>query len=206
MVNLIDKDNFTGLIALVGMSKDWNSDDLDTYITTYQESLLKQFLGEDLYNALDDNYNPSTTTDKWYKLVNGDTYEKVSGDNTFTIKYKGVKGLLADFVYFYYKGDNATSTTGGGEVVSTYENSTVSKVDRKAIRAFNLGVDLVGEIIERDVDFVVVGDFPFFINNKSKDELLPNLYNYITFKNSEDSETYPNWIFKPMNKINEFGI
>lgn len=205
MDNLIDKTDFTGLIALVGMGNDWNSDDLDEFITHYQEKLLKQFLGEDLYNALDDNYN-ALTDDKWYKLVNGDTYEKVSGDKSYTIKYKGVKGMLAYFIYTYYKNDLATKTTGGGEVVSSYENSQVSKVDRKSVRAFNLGVDLLGEIKESEIDYVHVGDFPFFLKNLSANEYVPNLYNYITFKNSEDSDTYPNWIFKPMYKINEFGI
>ena len=67
MVNLIDKDDFTGLFAVVGMDQAWNSTTLDAYITFYQERLLKQFLGEHLYNLLDVNYSPSTD-DKWKKL------------------------------------------------------------------------------------------------------------------------------------------
>lgn len=208
MDNLIDKSNFTGLTALVGMAQDWNESDLDAYITLYQEELLKRFLGESLYNDLDDNYVASNG-DKWDKLVNGDTYTYTYSGSDYTIKYKGVKELLTYLIYFFYKSDLATGTTGGGEVVSSYENSTVSKLDRKAIKSFNLGVDLIGDIYSSlDIDYVEVkhSDLPFFVTGTSIDPLKANLYNYITFKNDETEDTYPNWIFKGYDKINEFGI
>ncbi len=206
MDNLITKSNFTGLIALVGTDQTWINSDLDAYITQYQEILLKKFLGEHLYNLLDTNY-VADNGDKWDLLVKGDTYTKEYNGNDYTIKYKGLKVMLADFIYFYYKSELATQATEGGEVVSNYKNSTNSKVDRKAIKAFNLGVDLLGEILDFDgIDYVEIGDLPFFTNNLTVDPLKPTLFNYITFKNEEDDTTYLNWIFSSFNKINELGI
>lgn len=206
MNNLIDKSNFTGLIAIVGTNQDWVNSDLDAYITLYQEELLKRFLGEHLYNLLDDNY-VADSGDKWDLLVKGDTYTYSNGGDDFTIKYKGLKEMLAYFIYYFYKSELATQNSSTGEVISSNENSTVAKLDRKIIKSFNLGVDLLGEIKEYDCeDYVLVGDYPFFLNNISTDPLKANLFNYITFKNGEDSTTYPQWIFKGYNKINEFGI
>lgn len=208
MNNLIDKDSFSGLTALVGMGQTWNNSDLDSYITMYQEVLLKRFLGESLYNLLDANYTESSG-DKWDKLVNGETYTKDYAGSDFTIKYKGLKEMLTYFIYFFYKSELASSPTEGGEVISNYSNSTHAKIDRKIIKAFNLGVDLLGEIVEfdSDVEYIDgVGDYPFFTHNISKDSYKATLFNYITYKNGLDSTTYPNWIFKGYNKINELGI
>jgi hypothetical protein len=205
MDNLITKSNFTGLTALVGLDQTWNETNLDLYITAYQEIVLKRVLGESLYNDLDDNYTESSG-DKWDKLVNGDEYTYNYNGNDYTIKYKGVKEMLTYMVYAYYKNDLETGTTNGGEVVSEYANSTKSPVDRKAIRSYNYGIDLIGELNNTDeIDYVEIGDLPFFVNAVSVDPLKANIVNYINYKNTDET-IYPNWVFTPFYKINELGI
>lgn len=206
MDNIINKTNFTGLIALAGMDQSWNSSSLDSFITLYQESILKKALGEHLYNLLIDNYS-ATTQDKWYKLINGDTYTKTYNGNDYTIRYKGVKTMLANLIYYYYKTELQSQSTETGEVISNNKNSVVSKIDRKTIKAYNLGVELYGEIEDYDnLDYVEIGDLPYFLTNQSIDVLKPSLLNYITYQNEQDNTTYPNWIFSKLEKINEFGI
>ena len=206
MINLITHTDFKGLTALAGMGEDYNVADLNQYITDNQERILKLALGESLYNLLDVGYAPETD-DKWKKLIEGDTYILQRDGKDFTIKYKGVKEMLVDLIYFDYKSSLATQSTTTGEVVSSNTNSVVAKIDRPAIKAFNNGVDLYGQIQEtNDIEFVVVGNFPFFLANTSIDLYKGNLFNYITYQNGRDSSTYPNWIFTAIDKTNEFGI
>lgn len=206
MINLITNTDFKGLTSLAGMGSDFNVTSLNTYIAINQEKILKQALGESLYNLLDTGYVPATN-DKWKKLIEGDTYVLQRDSKDFTIKYKGVKEMLVGLIYFDYKSDLATQSTITGETVSSNANSIISKVDRHAIKAYNNGIDLYGQLQEtNDIEFVVVGDFPFFIGSKSLDIYKGNLYNYITYQNGQDSTAYPNWIFTALTKINEFGI
>lgn len=206
MDNLINNTDFKGLTALAGMGSDFNVEDLNQYITDNQERILKQALGESLYNMLDEGYNPAND-DKWKKLIEGDTYILQRDGKGFTIKYKGVKEMLVNLIYFDYKSDLATQTTTTGQVVSSNANSVVAKIDRNSIKAYNIGVELYGQLQEvGDVEHVNIGDFPFFINPSSLDIYKGNLYNYISHQNSLDSTTYPNWIFTAIDKINEYGI
>lgn len=206
MDNLITKTDFKGLIALAGMSQGYNSSSLDEYITLYQEKILKLLLGESLYNLLDDNYTQGNS-DKWDKLVNGDSYVLDRNGKDFTIEYKGVKDMLAFFVYYYYKSELARQSTTTGETVSQNQNSKVSGLDTKIIKSYNFGIDLYGETKNyEDVEYVHVGDFPFFLTNTPTDIYKATSFNYITYQNGLDEDTYPNWIFTALTKINEFGI
>lgn len=205
MANLIDDTYFKGLIALAGMSQDYNSTGLDEYIAIYEEKVLKLALGENLYNLLIDNYN-TETNDKWKKLVEGDTYTLQRDGKDFKIKYKGLREMLANFIYYYYKTELISQSTVTGEMIANNQNSIPAKKDTKIIKAYNFGVELYGVMKDIDEDIVTVGDFPFFVRPSILDVYKANMFNYITYQNEQDDTTYPNWIFTALTKINEFEI
>lgn len=205
MANLIDDTYFKGLIALAGMSQDYNSTGLDEYIAIYEEKVLKLALGENLYNLLIDNYN-TETNDKWKKLVEGDTYTLQRDGKDFKIKYKGLREMLANFIYYYYKTELISQSTVTGEMIANNQNSIPAKKDTKIIKAYNFGVELYGVMKDIDQDIVTVGDFPFFVRPSILDVYKASMFNYITYQNEQDDTTYPNWIFTALTKINEFEI
>lgn len=205
MANLIDDTYFKGLIALAGMSQDYNSTSLDEYIAIYEEKVLKLALGENLYNLLIDNYN-TETNDKWKKLVEGDTYTLQRDGKDFKIKYKGLREMLANFIYYYYKTELISQSTVTGEMIANNQNSIPAKKDTKIIKAYNFGVEMYGEMKDIDQDIVTVGDFPFFVTPAILDVYKASMFNYITYQNEQDDTTYPNWIFTALTKINEFEI
>jgi len=140
MDNLIAYDEFEGTIS-IDILREEVQEQLELYISSTQEKILRWLLGDNLY--FDFVENESET--KYQTLINGDTivytYNGVKG------KYTGLKDMLKYFTYFYYTRQEVSSNTSMGETMSTSQNGQAVQNNTKLIDAWNQGVRLYDEAI-----------------------------------------------------------
>lgn len=217
MTSQIDKTYFIRDILIPNIATDTDiSDVVDTYIVEYQEKILMDLLGSDLYYAFESGLLEDPVPQKWLNLRDGATYTINYNGEDFTVKWKGFKNsvkisLLSYFTYFYYVRSEHVSLTGIGATVSDTENGQVVLPNNKIIAAYNKGVELYGQPLQFNADMMDSIVFPntmlptilpISYNDISK----PTAYNFIYRMNELDPTTYPNWVFKVKRTINNFGL
>ena len=178
LANIITYANFTGILYLdvagtteVPVAKQAA---LNSIITEYQQEIFRSLFGEALYQYLTDNEANAVYTD----LRDGET---VTIDG-YKYQWRGLKLMLASFVYYYYKINIESYNTGSGEMKSVNENSERSNagLNYKNVRAWNKGVNLYLDAIS-----------------------------YINYKNEETADYYPEFLPDYSNyakEINNAGI
>lgn len=175
LANIITHANFTGILYLdVAGTKEVpvaRQKTLKDIITEFQQKIFRDLVGEALYQYLTDNEEEDVYT----VLRDG---VRITDDDGYKYEYRGLKTMLASFVYYYYKIRIESFDTGSGEKKSSNENSTPANtgLNRKIIEAWNKGVDLYLDAIS-------------YINYKNDEEtdyypeFLPDYRNYANFMN-----------------------
>lgn len=109
---------------------------LQTYIEKYEPEILKDCLGVELYRVVTADVLPYEV--RISKLVNGEDY--INGD---LVEYKGLKNMIADYVYMKLIADLGLTLTLGGVVAAKptdSNNAGVSgimyRVDSQVYEAF----------------------------------------------------------------------
>jgi hypothetical protein len=129
-----------GPIAIPNLGTDGvklaNKNDLDTYITIYEEEYLRRLLGDDLYVAYIAGIAVVTPAARWTALRSQllDSSNKISP--------------IASYVWFMYKQDTQVVTTGSGDKKTANAGMEGSFNDKKAINVFNKLVADSGDIYD----------------------------------------------------------
>lgn len=150
--------------------------DLTRSITLYEPEILEKCLGFDLYYTF---INADYSETKWDELRNGVVYQDADG---LYKKWTGFvntekSSLIANYVFFKFTSDNSTYSSANTNLISQSENGTATDWREKQRTAYNKMVDMICELDE-----------------------------FITFRNSQDPTTYPNYDPKPFTKLNVFNI
>lgn len=163
MSNLIAKTVFKGDISL---AQD-DFDDIDLYVTNFQPKVLIDLLGYDLYKLL----IAGASNEPYKALIDGSDYLVTYNGTPITLFWKGLKDLLAYYVYCEYMRRRVTFTQSVGETISKQKNSNVASVNHKIFSAWIKFEELYGH--ENDAIYV------------------PSAYNYLT----EKIVDFPTWRF-----------
>lgn len=134
---LITKASFTGKYAIATNA----FDELEAYITKYEERYLVDLLGVTLFNLFKTDVTTGSPTNipkatKYLAIYNA----KKSDHNGCIIISEGVVEMLKGFIYFEYMRDIASKNTPSGTVVVKSENSTQAGSDTLYQR-YNEGID-----------------------------------------------------------------
>lgn len=163
-------------------------DELNYLIDGKVRLLLRNILGFELFNELDSNITNGVLNDnapeKWHNLLKGFTYFK--GDDVY--RWQGLiysegclnHSLLADFVYYHWIHNNATTNTGVGLVRLKSKNAVNVSYSAELSKHWNNFVNQYKGNCYGTVSLV-----DFLIDNK---------------------EDYPNANLYDYKFINEFGI
>lgn len=163
MPNIIDISFFVGEINVPNTDNAPIRERLTFFITKYQKRFLMMLIGEDLLKAFMLGLAEELVDPKWTELK-----AKLVDDET-------KESPIANYVYYFYMRDGASSTTDVGETIAKTENSTVISPARKMVRAWNEMCDFVHDTQEWFHDYYAAHDF-------NHDYYFFNLYCYSTYK------------------------
>lgn len=191
---IIDASYFVGALALPNLNKAEQEASLEQVIDQYEKAILTELLGYELYTEFIAGIAVGSPVQKWLDLRDGKEYTLTFEGIDYLIKWNGLKNtgkisLLAYFVYYWYRRNFATLTSGIGEVSSHAENAEKALSIYKMAAAFNNGVDLYG---------MVPDDF----SQGNIYRVDSGCYNFISTNESD----YDNWIFTQKKYINEFSL
>lgn len=169
---LIDSSYFINEIFIAGQA---NSVDVESsrsklsgFIAKYEPRFLDEFLGHDLKIAFLDGLQIQPIPEKWQNLKN------------ILVNEETKESPIANYVYFFYKRNEVTTTTGVGEFNQLSENAERASSIDKQVMAWNEMLDLSFKI------------YDFLKNNQSD-------YPYILpFKNCRDF----NFRYRKINSLN----
>ena len=109
---------------------------LNAIISKYQPKFLEMLLGEDLYAEYAAAIALSPTSGVWFDLQS-QIYQAAT-----------LESPIANYVYFKFWKNAATTTLKSGEAQSKFENSDTATIGVKMVRAWNEMVDQVDDIRE----------------------------------------------------------
>lgn len=118
---LIVKADFIGQYALATSTK--GDDNIDAYISKYEEKTLRELLGIELFELFKADVNG--TTKKPTTQIYLDLYNELSFRyQNWILSSFGIKNILLSIIYFYYVRDNRAKQTLNGDVNVQTEVST----------------------------------------------------------------------------------
>ena len=202
-MSLIDTTYFVGDISLPVSTNSNISSNLTNSITRYEDEILKKLLGYELWRDFKAGIAEDEPDQKWIDLRDGAEFSFEYWGHTITTKWNGLVNidkisLIAYYVYYKHKRNNETHSTGLGEVKAKGVNSEAVSSLSKLIWSFNSMVELYGEI---PANVIKVRDF-LEIDNYEHHNRAASAYNFLL----ANKETYTNWIFEPIKKINPFML
>ena len=141
MINIISVTDFESHPYFIPVGDNIADSVLNDNISKRQRELLISILGsQEYYNLEEENGGNIPTSGKWLDFINGVVYVK-SGIN---IDYKGVKGILQKYVYYWYIRNYAVQMTELGGVSLNYKNSTAQNPTQNITDAYNEVVEEIG--------------------------------------------------------------
>lgn len=174
----IDASYFFGELTIAQKSDAAVAGSLSSFIDIYEDKLLTDLFGYELYN----NYQEGI-------LANTQIYKDIRDGKEYTnragvlSKWKGLiytlgttkKSLIANFVYFNWQQNEATITSGTGEKVATNQNAINASAGNKMVRAWNEMVNMNHELLE----FLLSNqdNYPEFIDHYGR-----SIPNYLFYK------------------------
>lgn len=201
-MSLIDNTYFVGDIALPNLDEVSNS--FQVTMDRYEEKVLRSLLGHVLYTEYKiavDAGEPYAT--KWDDFINGAVFTFEFCGQTITQKWNGLINsdlisLISYYTYYQYRYENLSTTTSINDVQGIAENATKVNDVRKMVYAWDEGLKLYGEINNYHYKYIFdkySSTYEFFND-------APSAYNFLNAKRAN----YDDWIFSPLNRLNEFGI
>jgi hypothetical protein len=174
-------------------------------ITRYEEEVLKSLLGYQLYEtfiAIVDLGEPYPAI--WDDFINGAEFTFEFDGNTITQKWNGLVNtdlisVISYYVYYKYRYENLSTTTSINDVQGIAENAIKVNDTRKMVYAWNKGIELYGELYGR------IPEWNFFNKYSSEYEFYNDKPSAFNFLNANRTD-YPEWVFRPLKRLNEFGI
>jgi len=197
---------------------------INDFLNNYEDMILDKLLGYDLKKNFLDGLEIVSPLQKWLDLRDGKTYTVTDRDNrTVNVKWNGLinaekKSLLSYFIYYYYSIENQSFQSQTGDIIMMNENSNItpiSQINGKLIRAYNRGCELYGKnlsimtgrnAIIRSKRWQQTLNLEQLQIDYYQEILKGTAYNFIYFANEDVADTYPNWNFTEIKKINTFGI
>lgn len=147
---IVQPSDFKGMIVIPQVGSAINTgvdtilpvnDVLNELITDKEPAVLSELLGFNFYRLFRDGLAVLPTPEqRWIDLRDGMEWQDGLGNYH---KFKGVKPLIARYVYYWYLRQEATQTTGIGEAVNNAENARRTSPIQKQVTAWNEMVELV---------------------------------------------------------------
>lgn len=214
----LGQQDFTGSFDITQNALD--KDDLDEVIDDTERDILKKALGYDEYHKLNtyvaDGQSPVVT--KYKELIEGAEFTVTDFEGReLTFKWEGLKNMLKGFCYYAILQKQKSINTGAGEsnILTTNTQKAPTTGLNKAMTAFNKSVDIYGYVTNEgnSLNKYPVKSLSLHESygcmridrtdkNYWKKKLTNSLYNYIVA--NEDS--FPNWYFDQIKRINIFDI
>ncbi len=150
---IIDATYFIGEVSIPNTGATAVSQQLNFFIEKYERELMGSILGKQLYDDLLAGLALTPTVDqKWLDLKKGVVYTDLNGRETY---WKGLvtqspsakESLIAQYVYYWFVRNNATQTSGIGEVKAGSENAVNVSPAFKMVQAYNAMVCWSQELI-----------------------------------------------------------
>lgn len=124
-MNLIDVTYFEVEPLIAQLNQQEVIERVQLFIARYEPRFLRQLLGNGLAKAFIEGLEPEEPAQRWLDLRDGKEYEDTAG-NVF--EWPGLASdetkisAIANYVYYWYTRDNASWSTGSGDVVPSVEN------------------------------------------------------------------------------------
>ncbi len=127
-----------GLLAIPNRSKEPISEELDYYITMYDDEYLKNVLGYELKTEYEAGISEETPDEKWTNLRDGAEFEHCG----VTLKWEGfqrstLKSPIANYVMYYYMRDHNDDFTGIGVSKGASENAVNISPNTRMVNIWN---------------------------------------------------------------------
>lgn len=202
-MSIITENYFSGSIELTASQignvvKDW--------LNNYEEKILKKLMGQPLYKAYITDLNDTSepTAQRFIDLIDGAEFSFDYYGNTINLEWGGLRdktlytSLIANYVYFNYKNQTETFNTTVGQKTNNAELAVAADVFPKLRSVWNDMIYMYGEIPE---DYIQP---EYFLDLSGYAHLnpYPSAYNFLL----ANKETYPEWVFTPLRKINIMWI
>lgn len=148
---IINPTYFAGDLTIPQLSQPAVQNTLSWFINEYEPKFLNDLLGYQLYSDYTAGITGATPAAIWTELRDGKEYTNKFGRLD---KWKGLsftlngvkKSPIANYIYYWYLRNEATTTTGGGEVASNV--AMPASPAGKMTRAWNQMVDWNRELVE----------------------------------------------------------
>ena len=222
MDNLVTKIDMIGTLELA--LHDNRLTNFNNIVTEKQEEYLKFLLGDYLYYLFVAAIDSVTPDQKWIDLRDGADFQVENKGETLTLKWKGLKNMLKYFMYYEYQVENVSKNTIASESKKKNVNSSFVNPSNKIVDKFNKGIELYGintnKIRNSLVYDPLYSDITYtewyYSHRESNNrvtrqkyeaaKIIPSAYNFISAKNNEIADTYPNWRFTELNTTNTFNL
>lgn len=148
MASIVQIADFKGEINIT-QSK-FSTTDIQDFIDRYEELVLKDLLGDDLYLKFKNDGYDSPTRQRYIDLLNGVVYAD-SNNSDYNVDFKGMKDMLRFFVFYYYLINQPYQNTMIGTVKGVSrnaENPARDIVNSLAFSRYNKGVELYDGVIK----------------------------------------------------------
>lgn len=215
-MGLIDNTYFINDINIAGtiLSSQNNFDDV---IDRYEPEILECGLGYELYKALlaDLDVSGDPQTQRFIDLIDGAEFTFEVCGETVTEKWEGLrntdkKSLCSYYVYFQYRSETDSFYSASGQQNEALtENSTKSDNYAKLVKSWNKMVLLYGDVSIHCYGSAnrTISNYGYRTNYRDISTYehyndLPSMYNFLL----ANKDNYPEWIFKPIKKLNQFDI
>lgn len=192
----IDKTYFKGEIVIPNINKVTVDETVNLFIEREDERFLIDLLGDELYQLMKDN----ESTEPYKSLIEGADFEMEYLGRTLNLHWNGLKNSEkkspnAFYIYCKYRESKNSGFTGAVETQGKKENTMVISPRAKIVNAWNLMVNLRGEVSTYFQPYSDPAGYPIY-NGK------PTAYNYLL----ANVASFPKWVFTPLNYMNVLGI
>jgi len=186
--------------------------DYENIITSTEERILKDLLGEDLYLKL----IATPAVAPYLELVNGTTYAVVNEDGvTVNVNYQGIKKMLKYFTYVEILRFQKSENTEVGQVDPQQNNSVrlpENNLSKKIMDSYNKGIDLYGFDIQTygNSKSLIRGMETNITKNTEYDYyrlyVKGSCFNYLWYEYENYPTRFPTWQFtcKELSFINGY--
>lgn len=156
-MSLIDATFFVKKLSIPNTSDAAVAETVTSYINQYETMFLVKLLGYPLYKE----YKASPTDQRFKDIIEGKEYANLNG---LLAKWNGLvevlvpeptspaiapagqkQSIIANFIYYWYRAENATQFTGVGEVIMAGENTTMVSPRKKLAMVWN---EMSGQVKE----------------------------------------------------------